>query len=563
MGLDTFNARSRPHLFRRLSREAFDLLIIGGGITGASTFRDAALRGMRVALVEAKDFASGASGRSSRLIHGGLRYLKTLDLRLVWESCHERNLHLRLNGRLVRPLPFLIPLYSEKGGRCLQMRLGAWLYEGMSGFKDRHAHRFLSREETLSLAPGLPTCGLTGGYLYRDAAVNDTRWTVETLKDGVRNGGMAVNYAPVTAFLKQNGRVVGATCCDRIGGAACDIHARAVVNATGGSVDRVRRLDQPDLSNLVRLSKGTHLLFAEKDVPLTVTTAFFSPMDGRPLFLARQDGCFLFGTSDDWEDTEPDAPRPGQRDVEYLLESLWQFMPWANLSRERVRYVYSGFRPLLVRNGPKADPVAVSRGTLIEVTPSGLISVAGGKLTTARLTALRVLECAIDRIGGPGTYLPCQTHRLPVGGGGEESAERLAYWVRQYPRWMDHLRTLYQRYGAEAHTLCSEAVALTRRRRVDLSDALTCAEVRHLCRREMVCTLTDLIDRRASALAWNSAKRLRYLRRLSQVIRDELDMDEETFEAQCRDYQNHLTQFHALPGSPSALRPPLLQRVQT
>jgi glycerol-3-phosphate dehydrogenase len=161
-GLQFFNKRSRPALVETLSRNRFDLLVIGRGVTGASIFRDAALRGMRVALVEAGDFAGAASGRSSKLIHGGLRYLKDLGFRLAWESCRERNLHLRLNKRLVEPLPFLVPLYRGRAISRSAMRLGMMLYEVLSGFSNHKLHRFLTREETLSMTPGLPAGGLTG-----------------------------------------------------------------------------------------------------------------------------------------------------------------------------------------------------------------------------------------------------------------------------------------------------------------------------------------------------------------------------------------------------------------
>ena len=194
MGLETFNKRSRLQLFQRFSTEQFDLLVVGGGIMGASIFRDAALRGMSVALVEAKDFASGTSGRSSNLIHGGFRYLKNLRFRLVWESCRERNLHVRLNKRLVRPWPFLIPLYRGQGKSRALLQIGMCVYDLMSGLRDHKFHRFLGPEETLSMAPGLPVKGLVGGCLYYDAIVNDTRLTVETVKDGVRNGGLAVTH---------------------------------------------------------------------------------------------------------------------------------------------------------------------------------------------------------------------------------------------------------------------------------------------------------------------------------------------------------------------------------
>src|SRR5215218_6456884 len=399
MGFGSFNKQSRPGLFRRFSGETLDLLIIGGGITGASVFRDAALRGMRVALVEANDFAAATSGRSSKLVHGGLRYLKNLGFRLAWESCHERNLHVRLNKRLVRPMPFLVPLYRTQGESRALMRLGMVLYEGLSGFRNYRLHRFMSREETLSLAPALPVDGLTGGCLYYDAVVSDNRWTVETVKDGVRHDGVAVNHAPLIGLLREDGMIIGGRIHDKIGGEHYEIRARAVVNATGVFADQIRRMDDPESAQLVRLSKGTHLVFAEEDVPLSVTVVFSSPLDGRSLFLAKHEGCFLYGTSDDWEEADPGAPIPSVRDIEYLLSTLDRFMPEAGLDGQKARFVYSGFRPLLSPGNGDLDSAAASREDHIEVSPSGLISVIGGKLTTARVMAVRVLDRVIEEIG--------------------------------------------------------------------------------------------------------------------------------------------------------------------
>jgi len=549
MNLETFNRRSRPLLFQKLSSEPFDLLVIGGGITGASIFRDAALRKMRVALVEARDFASATSGRSSKLIHGGLRYIKNLGLGLAWESCHERNLHIRLNKRLVHPMPFLVPLYRGRGESRLMMRLGMLLYEALSGFGSYRFHSFLSREETLSLGPALPLGGLIGGCIYYDAVVSDGRWTVEIVKDGVRHGGVAVNYSPVVSLLKEQGKIAGARIEDQISGNRYELRAKAVVNATGVFADKIRQMDRLDAPRLVKLSKGTHLVFSEEDVPLEMTTVFSSPIDGRPLFLAKHNGCFLYGTSDDWEETSPSAPVPGRKDVDYLLDSLTSFMPEAQLDREKVQFVYSGFRPLLSLGDREKDSVSVTREDYIETSLSGLISVVGGKLTTARIMAIRVLAQVIKRIGRQPHWAKCQTHRLSIGGTNEAVAEGLSYWVRQCPRLSWYFRILYQRYGLDAHDICAEAMKIYLGKHADARAEPIRAEVEYVCRNEMVCTLEDLIDRRAGFLYWNAEKRLERLRYGAHVIRAELDLTEKEFEEQFTSYREHLARFHSLPES--------------
>jgi glycerol-3-phosphate dehydrogenase len=545
MALDTFNKRSRPHLFRKLTEEKFDVLVIGGGITGASIFRDAALRGMKVALVEAKDFASATSGRSSKLIHGGLRYIKNLGLGLAWESCHERNLHIRLNKRLVRPLPFLVPLYRDRGEPRWLMRLGMIAYEALSGFNNHRFHSFLSREETLSLAPALPAEGLTGGCLYYDAVINDSRWTMEVVKDGVAHNGIALNYAKVMQLLREGERIAGVRVRDELSGTECDVQARVVVNATGIFADQVRQLDGRETGKLLKLSKGTHLVFAEEDVPLSTTIVFSSPLDGRSLFLAKHEECFLYGTSDHWEEANPDQPIPASTDVEYLLASLNQFMPEAQLDRSKVQFVYSGFRPLVSNGNQPADSSSVTREDHIEVSSSGLVSVVGGKLTTARITASRVLDRLIRLIGRDPAWSNCTTHKVSIGGTNEAVAESLAYWVRRCPRLTSYFRVLYQRYGLDAHEICADVIRI--HEGSDPTAEPIRAEVQYVCRHEMVCTLEDLIDRRAGFLYWNAEKRLERLRHGAHIIRTELDLSESEFESQWLAYREHLRRFHSLP----------------
>jgi glycerol-3-phosphate dehydrogenase len=427
------------------------------------------------------------------------------------------------------------------------MRLGMILYEALSGFNNYRFHRFLSREETLVLAPALPTEGLTGGCLYYDAVINDSRWTMEVIKDGVAHGGVAVNYSRVTQLLNEGKHIVGARVHDELNGSQYDIRSRVVVNATGIFADQVLQLDGLHIPKSRRLSKGTHLVFAQEDVPLSTTIVFSSPVDGRSLFLAKHEECFLYGTSDHWEEASPDLPIPALVDVEYLLTSLNRFMPEAQLDRSKVQFVYSGFRPLLSNGDHSTDSSSVTREDYIDVSRSGLVSVVGGKLTTARITAARVLDRVIKLIGRDPAWSACKTHKVSIGGTNEAVAESLAHWVRRCPRLTSYFRVLYQRYGLDANEICAEVTRIQEDPASDPTAEPIRAEVQYVCRHEMVCTLEDLIDRRAGFLYWNAEKRLERLRYGAHIIRHELDLTEAEFESQWLAYRDHLKRFHSLP----------------
>ncbi|MBI4267748.1 MAG: glycerol-3-phosphate dehydrogenase/oxidase [Chloroflexi bacterium] len=558
MGLELFNKHSRPQLFRQLSNENFDLLIIGGGITGASIFRDACLRGMRVALIESHDFAAGTSGRSSKLIHGGLRYLLNLDFRLVWEACHERDLHVRLNKRLVRPIPFLIPFYRHRGDSILKWRLGMRIYEMMSGLKSCRHYRFLAPEATLSMAPGIRSDGLIGGVRYYEASVSDNRLTMETIKDGVRNGGIALNHAVVTELIKENNRVRGAVFTNKFGGDKHYVKSRAVINATGVWADQTRKLADPGAANIVRLSKGTHLVFASDDIPLTVSTAFFSPIDNRPLFLIKRDSCFLFGTTDEWVTGSPDIPVPSQADVMYLLDSLRRFMPRCHLDAQIIQFVYSGFRALPVKDNKDVESSLATRENYIEVSPSGLITVVGGKLSTARTIAERVLGKVIDATGHSAGWAPCRTRELPIGGPPEEIPEEPVlpethrpagspFQSGQCPSLTKYFQALHKRYGLDAVNICADIRQSYLEQNSNQGTRLMWPEVEYLCRNEMVCTPEDLMERRFGFLSWSVGKRLAMLKRMKPILRAELILSAEEFEEEYRKYCQHLKHFHTLP----------------
>ncbi len=535
-----FNKGARRGLLAKLSSEPLDVLVLGGGITGASIFRDAALRNMRVGLVEAHDFGSGTSGRSSKLVHGGLRYLENLRFRRAWEASHERDLHLDLNGRFVKPVPILIPTYRRGGDAPAKVRVAMWLYRMMSGLRNSRHHRFLDRAETLKMGPGLESRRLTGGVVYHDAIVDDARWTLETVKDGVRHGGTAVNHAPVIGLVKAGPSIGGATVRDALDGRAYSIDASIVINATGAWADQVREMDRPGRPAMVRLSKGTHLVLAGDDVPLNVSCVFPSPLDGRHLFLIRRDGCFLYGTTDDWHDGLPDAPRPGEIDTAYLMEAIDRFFPGSSLTRSSVLYCYSGYRALPSAKASGSAPWSVGREDMVEVAQSGLATVVSGKLTTSRSLAKRVLDRLTGGSDGVNGWSACRTDQVPIGGGDGADAAAPDGRTPSSPALAGYLETLYAKYGADAHGIIAGTPA-------DDSSPPFRGEVRYVCRSEMACTLEDIVERRVAPLSWSSRQRLEYLRRAAPVIRRELEMGEEEFETQYDDYQRNLRRYHTLP----------------
>lgn len=546
MGLDIFNKESRPILFKRLHSELFDLVVIGGGITGASIFRDAAIRGLKVALIEARDFSWGTSSRSSKLIHGGLRYLKQLGFHLARESCKERNLHIRLNKRLVEPIPFLIPIYKNHGEPKYLLRAGMMLYELVSGFNNYKRHKFLSKEQTISLAPCISKEGLTGGCFYYDAAVSDNRWTIEIIKDGVRFNGTAVNYSPVKELIKEDKLVTGVKIWDTQGNREYIIKARSIVNATGIWADSIRQMDDSTLKSAISLSRGTHLVFNEADIPIYVTTAFSSPLDRRPLFLIKREGYVLYGTSDRLCDENPSNPVADVNDVKYLMNSLQKFIPEAGVTGNDIQFIYSGFRPLIKKGNKNIDPANISREDCIEISPSGLINIMGGKLTTARRMAERTVDLAIKRTGKKQSYGKCMTHRLAIGGTTDEVDEGLSYWAEQCPELKDYFTILFKRYGLDAHDICKNAEIIYRGKDPDRGVEPIIAEVQYSCGNEMACTVEDLLERRAGFLYWNKEKRLERLRYGATVIGPALGLDKNEFEEQLKEYENYLEKYHSI-----------------
>lgn len=408
---------------------AHDLLIVGGGIAGAGIARDAALRGLNAALIDHGDFANGTSSRSSKLVHGGLRYLEQAAFRLVREASRERQTLLKIAPHLVRPLPVLFPVYRGGARPLWKIRLGLAVYDFLAGGRNVHHHQMLMPSEISRLEPRLSPRDLEGGGLYYDCRMNDSRLCLENVIDAALAGAAVANYVRLLGLHKSNGRIQGARAQDMETGREFDIRAAVVVNATGPWADHVRLMDDPKTQPLVRKTKGIHILVPR--LTRSGAVAVTARSDGRLLFVMPFDERHsLIGTTDTDSPEDPGAPAVQRKDIEYLLTELNEFFPDANISSDNLSGVFAGLRTLLAQAG---RPSALSREYKIEESPAGLISLIGGKYTTYRVMAAKIVDRVLRRLGRPNA--PCRTDQpLSSAAGGEGDAP--------------HAKPLVLRYGA-------------------------------------------------------------------------------------------------------------------
>src|SRR6266576_5200726 len=392
-----FSHRTRTAALASMAAEPVDLLVIGGGITGAGIARDAALRGLRTALVDKGDLGGGTSSVASRRIHGGIRYLEQGDFRLVLEASRERHVLLNIAPHLVRPLPFLFPVYRGARVPAWKLRVGMWLYDALAGFHNTHRHRWLGRKGVARLEPRLRTKGLQGAALYYDAQADDARLVLATVRSAAQAGALVANYATATSLLKSDGVVRGAAVRDGLDGRPYTVRALVVVNATGPWVDAIRASDDPHAAPLLRLIKGAHVAVPRARIGHTHGVTLTSPLDGRVMFVLPWGDLSYIGTTDTDEVVSPDDVRATGADAVYLLRSVNALFPDARLAPRDVVATWAALRPLLA---PEREVSAsqVSREHRVVEASSGLITIAGGKLTTYRVMGRDVADRVARRL---------------------------------------------------------------------------------------------------------------------------------------------------------------------
>ena len=373
----------------RFSRQSYDLLVVGGGINGAAIAHLAAKRGMKVALLEKGDFASGASSKSTKLIHGGIRYLENLEVDLVWESLRERHVQLEAAPHLVKPLPFVIPVYEGDKRPLWMMQFGVFLYDLLAGKYRVKPRKNLTREEVIRLEPGIEPKGLKGGVLYYDAQMDDARLCLENVLMAAQFGAHVANYVKVVAFVKENGRVAGVRVHDMLGIKEFEVRAKRVICAAGPWTNEFLRLDIPNTKKKVRTTKGIHIVYKGEISKHAVLIG--SQSDRRLFFVIPWMGNSLIGTTDTDYVASPDKVRAEKEDIDYLMRESKRVFPGLDFSPSKILSTFAGLRPLIRRGG---SPHKVSRKHLFYSSKSGVIFVVGGKYTTYR----KVAEDCMNRI---------------------------------------------------------------------------------------------------------------------------------------------------------------------
>ncbi|MBI5482269.1 MAG: glycerol-3-phosphate dehydrogenase/oxidase [Deltaproteobacteria bacterium] len=495
----------RSETLARLTRETFDIVVVGGGATGAGVARDATMRRLKVALLEQRDFGSGTSSRSSKLIHGGLRYLQHAQFRLVFEGTSERSLLIGLAPHLVRPIPFLMPTYKGRFPGLAMMDAGLWIYDALAKFRV-HRHTKHRARSIAELEPQLNREKLTGGIVYYDAVTDDARLTLENVLESSELGAAALNYARVKGVQRKGGRVSAVEVEDLLGGRTVVVRGRVFVNATGPwSDDTLLQMGEAK-SRRLRPTKGTHVLIDRERLPANHAVVM-ATHDKRITFTIPWHRRTVIGTTDTDYHGDLDRVVASGADVDYLLKTANHYFPGTKLTRGDVLSTWAGLRPLIGADAVKTSDV--SREHELFTEPGGVLTITGGKLTTYRRMAREVVDEAIEllrNLGFAEDVGPCLTMRRHLRGGvglgktvtPESVGDKLAARA-DIPA--DVALNLALTYGARAPELLP---ILGRDRasqqRLDPEFAYVWAQLDYAVENEMAATVDDFLGRRVPLL---------------------------------------------------------------
>lgn len=538
--MNTFSAKNRSKLLNHMSEGELDLLIIGGGITGAGIALDAVTRGLKVGLMEKDDFASGTSSRSTKLIHGGLRYLKQGEVKLVQEVGRERAILYKNAPHLVIPSPMLLPIYKGGTYGYWASSIGLYIYDWLAGVHRKERRVMLSRKQTLEHEPMLKSDGLKGSGFYFEYRTDDARLTLDIIKTASSKGASIVNYSEVEEIVYKEGKAVGVRVKDRITGNTLGISTKCIVNATGPWVDGIRKMDGSFSGKRLFLTKGVHLVVSHDKLPVK-QSAYFDTPDGRMVFVIPRGKITYIGTTDTAYHSSPDHPRTTEEDRDYLLRAVNSMFPEVCLGPEDVDSHWAGLRPLIYEEGK--GPSELSRKDEIFQSHTGLITIAGGKLTGFRKMAEKVVDLVGERLG---VRLPgCTTDQIKISGGESLNyrsyedcrkalVERgLALGLRQ-----DDIEECLDIYGANTEHILAK---------VEDGTSLVDAQVQYSIEKEMAVTVKDVVVRRTGWTYFQRVKAEKLWEQVLETMAEQLHWDENRRNREKEAILEELRQIKELP----------------
>lgn len=504
-----FSNLERNNIKEKLKNTKFELLVIGGGITGAGIALDASTRGMKVGLIEMQDFAAGTSSRSTKLVHGGLRYLKQLQVGVVAEVGKERSIVYENGPHVTTPEWMLLPVYEGGTFGKFSTSIGLRIYDLLARVKQKERRKMISAEETLSRAPLIKKNGLIGGGFYVEYRTDDARLTIEVLKESSKYGASLLNYTKVETLIYEKGKLIGVQVKDLLTEDIYPIYAKKIINATGPWVDTVRQMDRSNNGKFLQHTKGVHLVIDQSHFPLKQAIYFDTP-DKRMVFAIPRDGKTYVGTTDTIYNEDLVNPQITSEDVEYILKAIHYMFPTLNILKEHIESGWAGIRPLIKQEGKSASEI--SRKDEIWISQSGLITIAGGKLTGYRKMAENVVDLVSKQFVAENYkhFDKCMTDQLPISGGHVGGAQAfLSYINEQKIKALDTRLSeeetihLLKKYGSNAPIL----LEIARKSKEESEEIgiplILLAKLKYSIEHEMVYTPVDFFNRRTGLLLFN------------------------------------------------------------
>lgn len=459
--MKNFSFANRIQNINKMKSQEFDLVIIGGGINGAGVARDASARGMKVALIEARDFASGTSSKSSKLIHGGIRYLENMEFKLVFEALNERTRLFEMAPHLVHPLRFMIPLYEESRVGMFKMGMGMWLYDALSLFQAPEIHERLNAKDSMARMPAMRYQHLLGSYIYSDAYMDDDRLVHETLRSANENGALCANYVKATGVqYGSNGKIESVLCEDQHSSEKFSIKARHIVSSVGPWTDDLGDKIFKDWKHILRPTKGIHLTLPKNRLPLSSAVVMAAEKSDRIVFGIPRHEMIIIGTTDTDFKESPENVSTTPEDVKYLLSVTDYYFPGANLTAHDIIASYAGVRPL-VNDGSSSEGKTSREHTIIN-DDRGVTFVAGGKYTTYRLMCEQTVDAALqsfsfeERVAWSKSDTTKPLNPYTSVDAFQQAKVQTDVWSKETGRSLEEMQLLAERYGMEGEEILNK-----------------------------------------------------------------------------------------------------------